>query len=83
MHDETMTDEEKEREAERLFVLFRRMEKNPAVSLGNPVREKLEKGELEADDVSACASMGWFFECVPRLTSMSETSSDGGNQAPA
>ena len=54
-----MTDEEKEREAERLFVLFQRMEKNPAVSLGtddgkgaarNPVREAVESGKYAGLD---------------------------------
>ncbi|WVQ73410.1 hypothetical protein IAR50_002982 [Cryptococcus sp. DSM 104548] len=55
-----MSEEEKEREAERLFALFDRMEKNPVISMksgeeGNEkakgirdiMREKLEKGELE------------------------------------
>lgn len=31
-----MTDEEKEREAERLFVLFERMERNKVISTGAP-----------------------------------------------
>lgn len=53
-----MTEEEKEREAEKLFVLFDRMEKNPVLSMksGNEdkaktpmdiMREKLERGDLE------------------------------------
>ncbi|KAL7410979.1 guanine nucleotide exchange factor [Mrakia frigida] len=67
MHDTTMTDEEKEREAERLFVLFERMEKNPAVSMGtggeggkmkNPVREAVESGKYgELEDVSSRLSL--------------------------
>ena len=55
-----MTEEEKEREAEKLFVLFDRMEKNPVLSMksGNDdkaktpmeiMREKLERGDLEDD----------------------------------
>ena len=57
-----MTDEEKEREAERLFVLFQRLERNPAVSLGtegkdggikNPVREAVESGRFAAMDGDA------------------------------
>ncbi|WVF68758.1 hypothetical protein IAT40_003530 [Kwoniella sp. CBS 6097] len=63
---EEMTQEEKEREAERLFVLFERMEKNPVISMKSEsegegegkkvtikdlMRDKLGKGELEdADD---------------------------------
>ena len=52
-----MTQEEKEREAERLFVLFDRMERNPIISatggdgerkgIREVMREKLEKGEME------------------------------------
>ena len=70
-----MTDEEKEREAERLFVLFERMEKNPAVSIGtggeggkmkNPVREAVESGRYgDLEDVSN------FFRFEPRLSSTS------------
>jgi len=58
-----MTEEEKEREAEKLFVLFDRMERNPVISMNfgdDPkgkgktpkeiMREKLERGELEDDD---------------------------------
>jgi hypothetical protein len=43
-HDTTMTPEEAEREAERLFVLFDRMEKNPAVSLGLPSSSQTPDG---------------------------------------
>ncbi|TYJ58337.1 hypothetical protein B9479_000883 [Cryptococcus floricola] len=53
-----MSDEEKEREAERLFALFDRMERNPVISMKSGegqakgiqdiMRDKLEKGELEA-----------------------------------
>lgn len=57
-----MTEEEKEREAEKLFVLFDRMERNPVISMNSNegdkkgktpkeiMREKLEKGELEDDN---------------------------------
>jgi hypothetical protein len=55
-----MTEEEKEREAEKLFVLFDRMEKNPVISMKSGdddkartpmevMREKLERGDLEDD----------------------------------
>jgi hypothetical protein len=52
-----VTEEEKEREAEKLFVLFDRMERNPVISMNGGdgqkkapneiMREKLERGELE------------------------------------
>lgn len=52
-----MSQEEKEREAERLFVLFDRMDRNPVISAQSSsgdkssvkdiMREKLERGELE------------------------------------
>jgi hypothetical protein len=56
-----MTQEEKEREAEKLFVLFERMEKNPVISMTSGddgkkqtpsglMRAKLAKGELEGQD---------------------------------
>lgn len=49
-----MTQEEKEREAEKLFVLFDRMERTPVISASTGaedlMREKLQKGELEGDD---------------------------------
>lgn len=57
-----MTQEEKEREAERLFVLFDRMDRNPVISMNSGeqgqgkktpkdlMREKLERGELEGED---------------------------------
>lgn len=41
-----MTDEEKEREAEKLFVLFDRMNRNPAMSVVNPVKQAQENGQL-------------------------------------
>ena len=40
-----MTDEEKEREAEKLFVLFDRLEK--AGGMENPIRKALREGKLE------------------------------------
>lgn len=57
-----LTQEEKEREAERLFVLFDRMERNPVISAQSSsgaatsakdiMRAKLERGELESDDLA-------------------------------
>lgn len=41
-----MTDEEKEREAERLFVLFDRLEKNGVLKVRNPIRDAVERGEF-------------------------------------
>lgn len=41
-----MTDEEKEREAEKLFVLFDRMNRNGAMSVVNPVKQAQENGQL-------------------------------------
>lgn len=40
-----MTDEEKEREAEKLFVLFDRMEK--LTGMENPIKKALHEGKLE------------------------------------
>jgi len=59
-----MSQKEKEREAEKLFVLFDRMEKNPVISMNSGdkggggskktprdlMREKLASGELEGVD---------------------------------
>lgn len=43
-----MTPEEKQREAERLFVLFDRLEKTGVVKMGsNPVQQAREEGRLE------------------------------------
>jgi hypothetical protein len=43
-----MTDEEKEREAERLFVLFDRMDKNPAMKMmENPMHAAVARGDTE------------------------------------
>lgn len=41
-----MSDEEKEREAEKLFVLFDRMNRNGAMSVVNPVNEAQASGKL-------------------------------------
>ena len=41
-----MTDEEKEREAERLFVLFDRLEKT-GVGVQNPFRKAFQEGKLQ------------------------------------
>lgn len=42
-----MTDEEKEQEAEKLFVLFERLEKMGAMPPGrNPIRRAMQEGKL-------------------------------------
>ncbi|CAG8735726.1 7885_t:CDS:2, partial [Racocetra persica] len=41
-----MTDEEKEREAERLFVLFERLKKTGVMNVVNPVEEAAKSGKL-------------------------------------
>ena len=41
-----MTDDEKEREAERLFVLFDRLNRNGAISVENPVRAAQQSGKF-------------------------------------
>ncbi|TQV96920.1 Guanine nucleotide exchange factor, Ric8 [Cordyceps javanica] len=49
-----MTDEEKEREAERLFVLFERLKMNGVLSVQNPVEQAAREGklrELKDDEV--------------------------------
>ncbi|KAJ2848824.1 hypothetical protein IWW36_003058 [Coemansia brasiliensis] len=51
-----MTDEEKEREAERLFVLFERLNKTGVIKVENPLRSAVEKGrfqELDSDESEA------------------------------
>ncbi|KAM5451862.1 hypothetical protein MaudCBS49596_003690 [Microsporum audouinii] len=45
-----MTEEEKEREAERLFVLFERLRATGVVDVENPVRTALEQGRIEELD---------------------------------
>ncbi|KAK9461465.1 guanine nucleotide exchange factor [Lipomyces oligophaga] len=42
-----MTEEEKEREAERLFILFERLRANNVIKADNPLRVALESGKLE------------------------------------
>ena len=42
-----MSDEEKEREAERLFVLFERLKATGVVDVKNPIREAVESGRFE------------------------------------
>lgn len=42
-----MSEEEKEREAERLFVLFERLRATGVVGVGDPVREAVESGRFE------------------------------------
>jgi len=44
---EGMTEEEKEREAERLFVLFERLKKTGVVDVKNPVEQAVEEGRFE------------------------------------
>lgn len=46
----SMTDEEKEREAERLFVLFERMRKLGVVNVENPIRTAQQSGRFEELD---------------------------------
>ena len=43
-----MTTEEKEREAERLFVLFERLNATGVVNVQNPVRQAMNEGKLES-----------------------------------
>ncbi|KAG2222072.1 hypothetical protein INT45_007958 [Circinella minor] len=45
-----MTDEEKEREAERLFVLFERLKKNGVISVENPITQAKQSGKFEELD---------------------------------
>ncbi|KAI9659589.1 MAG: hypothetical protein M1831_003670 [Alyxoria varia] len=45
-----MTEEEKMREAERLFVLFERLKKTGVVNVKNPVEEAIESGRFEELD---------------------------------
>jgi len=42
-----MTPEEKEREAERLFVLFERLKATGVVDVRNPVEEALREGRIQ------------------------------------
>ncbi|KAK6340917.1 hypothetical protein TWF696_009230 [Orbilia brochopaga] len=44
---EGMTDEEKEREAERLFVLFERLNRTGVVNVENPLRQAVQEGRFE------------------------------------
>ncbi|KAK9453015.1 guanine nucleotide exchange factor [Dipodascopsis uninucleata] len=44
---EGLTDEEKEREAERLFVLFERIRENGVLNVENPIRTAVESGRFE------------------------------------
>ncbi|KAK9764940.1 hypothetical protein K7432_007131 [Basidiobolus ranarum] len=47
----TMTDEEKEQEAERLFVLFERLNKTGVIKVKNPIVEAMQSGKIhEIDD---------------------------------
>ncbi|KAG5513489.1 hypothetical protein PMAC_000921 [Pneumocystis sp. 'macacae'] len=41
-----MTEEEKERDAERLFVMFQRLEKNGVLSVKNPIKDILQSGRF-------------------------------------
>ncbi|KAH8167485.1 hypothetical protein CIB48_g752 [Xylaria polymorpha] len=42
-----MTEDEREREAERLFVLFQRLQANGIISVENPIRAAVEEGRFE------------------------------------
>lgn len=42
-----MTDEEKEREAEKLFVLFQRMKKNGIINVKDPIEEAISEGRFQ------------------------------------
>ncbi|KAG6006335.1 hypothetical protein E4U21_007138 [Claviceps maximensis] len=42
-----MTEEEKEREAERLFVLFERLKKTGVINIQNPVEKAIQEGRFE------------------------------------
>ena len=43
---EGMTEEEKEREAEKLFVLFERLKKNGIITATNPIGEAIREGRI-------------------------------------
>ncbi|KAI9848921.1 MAG: hypothetical protein M1838_000331 [Thelocarpon superellum] len=45
-----MTDEEKEREAERLFILFERLKKTGIIDVKNPVEQAIDEGRFEELD---------------------------------
>lgn len=45
-HFPEMTEEEKERDAERLFVMFQRLEKNGILSVKNPIKDAIESGKF-------------------------------------
>ncbi|KAF1984968.1 hypothetical protein K402DRAFT_413641 [Aulographum hederae CBS 113979] len=45
-----MTDDEKEREAEKLFVLFERLKKTGVVKVKNPVEQAIDEGRFEEID---------------------------------
>ncbi|KAK6521304.1 hypothetical protein TWF506_001528 [Arthrobotrys conoides] len=44
---EDMTDEEKEREAEKLFVLFERLNRTGVINVENPIRTAMQEGRFE------------------------------------
>ncbi|KAI4246519.1 MAG: hypothetical protein L6R40_001882 [Gallowayella cf. fulva] len=48
--EEEMTEEEKEREAERLFVLFERLKATGVVNVKNPVEQAIQEGRFEELD---------------------------------
>ena len=45
-----MTEEEKDREAERLFVLFERLRATGVVDIKNPVQQAIDEGRFEELD---------------------------------
>ncbi|KAF3918989.1 Synembryn-A [Dactylellina cionopaga] len=58
---EDMTEEEKEREAEKLFVLFERLNKTGVINVENPVRTAMQEGrfeELDSEDDEDSSTSG-------------------------
>ena len=49
-HGPEMTDEEKEREAEKLFVLFERLKATGVVNVVNPIEHAAREGRFEEVD---------------------------------
>lgn len=47
-----MTDEEKEREAERLFVLFERLKKTGIIDVENPIAKAMREGHGRFEEVN-------------------------------
>lgn len=62
-----MTDEEKEREAERLFVLFERLKKTGVIDVENPVAKAMREGRLQEinSDDEADSDNEWTHTMIP------------------